>query len=86
MNPIYKKRKNETVETKRPWAKNKKAAMLGLVHEADKKFTEKYKWAELMGSAHINTELDRAESCATSDCHAGCLRGLGRLLVTKTPQ
>ena len=36
-----------------------------------------------MGSAHINTELDRAESCATSDCHVGCLRGLGRLLVTK---
>ena len=47
---------------------------------------KKYKWAELMGSAHINTELDRAESCATSDCHAGCLRVLGRLLVTKTPQ
>ena len=39
-----------------------------------------------MGSAHINTELDRAESCATSACHAGCLRGLGRLLVTKTKQ
>ena len=61
--------------------------MLGLVHEADKKFIgKKCKWAELMGSAHINTELDRAESCATSDCHAGCLRGLGRLLVTKTKQ
>ena len=45
-----------------------------------------YKWAELMGSAHINTELDRADSCATSDCHVGCLRGLGRLLVTKTKQ
>ena len=39
-----------------------------------------------MGSAHINTELDWAESCATSACRAGCLRGLGRLLVTKTPQ
>ena len=38
---LEKEKKNETVETKRPWAKNKKAAMLGLVHEADKKFTEK---------------------------------------------
>jgi hypothetical protein len=61
--------------------------MLGLVHEADKKFKgKKYKWAELMGSAHINTELDRAETCATSSCHDGCLHGLTRLLVTKTPQ
>ena len=40
--------------------------MLGLVHEADNKIIgKKYKWAELMGPAHINTELDRAESCAT---------------------
>ena len=39
-------------------------------------------WARPM----YKIELDRAESCATSDCHAGCLRGLGRLLVTKTPQ
>ena len=38
---LEKKRKNEIVETKRPWAKNKKAAMLGLVHEADKKFIGK---------------------------------------------
>ena len=38
---LTKKRKNETVEKKRPWAKNKKAAMLGLVHEADKKFIGK---------------------------------------------
>ena len=38
---LTKKEKNETVETKRPWAKNKKAAMLGLVHEADKKFIGK---------------------------------------------
>ena len=38
---LEKKKKNETAETKRPWAKNKKAAMLGLVHEADKKSTGK---------------------------------------------
>ena len=40
-NVTMKKRKNETVETKRPWAKNKKAAMLGLVHEATKNSQEK---------------------------------------------
>ena len=80
-------KKSETVDMKRPWPKNKRAALLGFVHEADKKFIgKKYKWAELMGSAHINTELDRADSCATSACHVGCLHDLGRLLVTKTRQ
>jgi len=38
---LEKKKKNEIVETKRPWPKNKKAAMLGLVHLADKKFIGK---------------------------------------------
>ena len=32
--------------------------MLGLVHEADKKFIgKKYKWAELMGLAHVKDRI-----------------------------
>ena len=38
---LEKKKKNEIVETKRPWPKNKKAAMLGLAHEVNEKLTGK---------------------------------------------
>jgi len=47
---LEKKKKNEIVETKRPWPKNKKAAMLGLAHEVNEKLTgKKYRKVELMG-------------------------------------
>ena len=63
VDPSLKKRNTWTAQPKWPWPKNKKAAMLGLAHEANKNWQKKYtKLAELMGSAHINTQLDRADS------------------------
>ena len=58
-----KKRNTWTARPKWPWPKNKKATMLGLAHEANKNWQKKYtKLVELMGSAHINTQLDRVDS------------------------